>query len=112
MVNVAHGPETVPGPVAHDGEAVRTQGVAGWLGELFQDCPGLWVLTMDARYAERDLCQAIASRGRDYVVRVKGKQPAVLRALATGSDPGALGKPSWRPAEEGGGDPAAPAVDR
>ena len=33
---------------------------------------------MDALCSERYLCQAIVSRSRDYVVRVKGKQPAVL----------------------------------
>lgn len=27
------------------------------LGRLFESCPGLQLLTMDARYAERDLCQ-------------------------------------------------------
>ena len=63
------------------------------LGELFQDYPGLQVLTMDALYAERDLCQDIVSRSGDYVVRVKRNRPAVLEALATGFDRGELGKP-------------------
>ena len=39
---------------------------------------------MDALYAERDLCQAIVSHGRDYLVRIKGNQPQVLAALAEG----------------------------
>ena len=38
------------------------------LGQLFQRYPGLRLLTMDALYAERDLCQAIAGHGRDYLV--------------------------------------------
>ena len=51
------------------------------LGRLFEDYPGLRLLTMDALYAERDLCQAIVCQGRDYLVRIKGNQPAVLGAL-------------------------------
>ena len=44
---------------------------------------------MDALYAERDLCQAIVSHGRDYLVRmnlvrIKGNQPEALAALADG----------------------------
>ena len=54
------------------------------LGQLFERYPGLQALTMDALYAERDLCQAIVSHGRDYLVRVKGNQPTVLAALAEG----------------------------
>ena len=54
------------------------------LGQLFERYPGLRLLTMDALYAERDLCQAIVSHGRDYLVRIKGNQPQVLAALAEG----------------------------
>ena len=54
------------------------------LGQLFESYPGLRLLTMDALYAERDLCQAIVDCGRDYVVRVKGNRPDVLVALAEG----------------------------
>ena len=54
------------------------------LGHLFQRYPGLMLVTMDALYAERDLCQAIVSHGRDYLVRIKGNQPGVLAALADG----------------------------
>ena len=42
---------------------------------MFQRYPGLGLLTMDARYTERDLCQAIVSHGGDYLVRIKGNQP-------------------------------------
>ena len=42
------------------------------------------MLTMDALYAERELCQAIADHGRDYLVRIKGNRPEVLAALAEG----------------------------
>ena len=54
------------------------------LGQLFQRYPGLRLLTMDALYSERDLCQAIVSHGRDYLVRIKGNQPEVLAALVDG----------------------------
>ena len=54
------------------------------LGQLFERYPGLRLLTMDALYAERDLCQAIAGHGRDYLVRIKGNQPEALAALADG----------------------------
>ena len=54
------------------------------LAQLFQGYPGLRLLTMDALYAERDLCQAIVGHGRDYLVRIKGNQPEALAALADG----------------------------
>ena len=54
------------------------------LGPLFERYPGLRLLTMDAPYAERDLCQAIAGHGRDYLVRIKGNQSGVLEALTDG----------------------------
>ena len=54
------------------------------LAPLFERYPGLRLLTMDALYAERDLCQAIVGHGRDYLVRVKGNQPTVLAALTDG----------------------------
>ena len=53
-------------------------------GPLFERYPGLRLLTMDALYAERDLCQAIVSHGRDYLVRIKGNRPELLAALAGG----------------------------
>ena len=40
-----------------------------------------------------DLCQAIVSHRRDYLVRVKGNQPAVLAALTEGFDGEELGEP-------------------
>ena len=63
------------------------------LAQLFAQHPGLRLLTMDALYAERDLCRAIVSHGRDYLVRVKGNQPTVLAALADGFAVGELGEP-------------------
>ena len=54
------------------------------LGPLFERYPGLRLLTMDALYAERDLCQAIVGHGRDYLVRIKGNHPEALAALADG----------------------------
>ncbi len=63
------------------------------LGQLFQRYPGLRLLTMDTLYAERELCQAIVSHGRDYSVRVKGNQSAVLTALVEGFTAEDLGEP-------------------
>ncbi len=63
------------------------------LAQLFERYPGLRLLTMDALYAERDLCQAIVSYGRDYLVRIKGNQPEVLAALADGFAVEELGEP-------------------
>ena len=63
------------------------------LGQLFQRYPGLRLLTMDTLYAERDLCQAIVSQGRNYLVRIKGNQPEALAALADGFAAEELGEP-------------------
>ena len=67
------------------------------LGRLFEDYPGLRLLTMDALHAERDLCQAIVSQGRDYLVRIKGNQPEALAALADGFAAEELGGRRQRP---------------
>ena len=65
--------------------------LAEQLAPLFGRYPGLRLLTMEALYAERDLCQAIVGHGRDCLVRVKGNQPTVLAALTggfAGQEPG------------------------
>ena len=63
----------------------------GQLGSLFERYPGLQLLTMDARYAERDLCGAIVALGKDYPVRIKGNRPAVQDAMAIGFPAADLG---------------------
>ena len=63
------------------------------MGQLFQRYPGLRLLTMDALYAERGLCQAIVGHGWDYLVRIKGNQPEALAALADGFAAEELGEP-------------------
>ena len=63
------------------------------LERLFEHYPGLRLLTMDALYAERDLCLAIVSYGRDYMVRVKGNRPTLLSALSEGFGEAEVGKP-------------------
>ena len=70
------------------------------LGRLFEDYPGLRLLTMDALYAERDLCQGIVSHGRDYLVRIKGNQPTVLSALVEGFAGAELGEPAAETVEK------------
>ena len=82
------------------------------LGRLFEDYPGLRLLTMDALYAERDLCQAIVDHGRDYLVRVKGNQPTVLAALTDGFAPEELGEPQAETLEKSGCDREAADLDR
>ena len=76
---------------------LRTQ-----LAQLFEHYPSLQLLTMDALYAERDLCQAIVSYGRDYLVRVKGNRPTVLAALADGFSEDQLGEPQAQTVDKGG----------
>ncbi len=72
------------------------------LGQLFESYPGLKLLTMDALYAERDLCRAIASHGRDYLVRIKGNQPEVLTALTEGFAAEEPGEPEAETVEKSG----------
>ena len=70
------------------------------LGPLFKRYPGLRLLTMDALYAERDLCQAIVSHGRDYLVRVKRNQPTALAALVEGFEEKESGGPQAETSEK------------
>ncbi len=72
------------------------------LGQLFERYPSLQLLTMDALYAERDLCQAIVSHGRDYLVRVKGNQPTVLAALSERFAEDQLGEPQAETVKKSG----------
>lgn len=41
------------------------------------------VLTMDALFTQRDLARTVVERGGDYVMIVKGNQPALQEAVAT-----------------------------
>ena len=82
------------------------------LAQLFERYPGLRLLTMDALYAERDLCQAIVSHGRDYLVRIKGNQPEVRAALADGFAGEELGEPEAETLDKSGCDREAAHLDR
>ena len=82
------------------------------LAQLFEGYPGLRLLTMDALYAERDLCQAIVSYGRDYLVRIKGNQPGCWRHWRTGLPRRNWGSPGRRPWKKGGCDRKAAPLDR
>jgi hypothetical protein len=50
------------------GEVGATQ---AWIEQVAAQFPGLTVLTGDALFADRTLCQAIVDSGRDYLFRVK-----------------------------------------
>ena len=82
------------------------------LGQLLERYPGLRLLTMDALYAERDLCQAIVSHGRDYLARIKGNQPESLAALADGFAVEELGEPEAETLEKSGCNREAAYLDR
>ena len=82
------------------------------LAPLFERYPGLRLLTMDALYAERGLCQAIVDHGRDYLVRVKGNQPTVLAALADGFAGEESGEPQAETLEKSGRDRETAHLDR
>ena len=69
------------------------------LGQLFERYPGLRLLTMDALYAERDLCQAIVLRTRLPGAN-QGNQPEVLAALADGFAVEELGEPEAETVEK------------
>ena len=74
------------------------------VGQLFERYLGLGLLTMDALYAERDLCQTIVNHRRDYLVRVKGNRPELLVALAEGFAGEELGEPEAASVEKSGRD--------
>ncbi len=95
------------------GEAARTQGVAGATGAIVRAIS--WPAAVDhgRLYAERDLCQAIVSYGRDYLVRIKGNQPEALAALSDGFVAGEeAGEPQAETLEKSGGDREAAYLDR
>jgi hypothetical protein len=51
------------------------------LKSLFDRYPGLRILTGDAAYAGREMCQAIIDLGRDYLVQIKDNQPRIKEVL-------------------------------
>ncbi|MFQ5493732.1 MAG: ISAs1 family transposase [Candidatus Dojkabacteria bacterium] len=51
------------------------------LKSLFDRYPGLRILTGDAAFAGRDMCQAIIELGRDYLIQIKGNQPKIKEVL-------------------------------
>lgn len=55
--------------------------LADRLRPLFERYPGLRLLTGDAYSAGRDLCAAITTLGRHYLVQIKGDQPSIKQAL-------------------------------
>ncbi|QDV38321.1 ISAs1 family transposase [Tautonia plasticadhaerens] len=57
------------------------------------------VVTADAMFTRRDVCQAIVARGGDYVLPVKENQPTLARAIeaAFAGPPPGLSPPAGRP---------------
>lgn len=51
------------------------------LSDLVAKYPGLRLLTMDAAFSGRNLCQAIMDLHKDYLIRIKGNQPDIKDAL-------------------------------
>lgn len=51
------------------------------LAELFASYPNLRILTGDALFAQRGVCEALVAAQRGYLWRIKGNQPAVQEAL-------------------------------
>ena len=51
------------------------------LDELFSRYPLLRILTGDALFAQRGLCEALVAARRGYLLRVKGNQPELQAAL-------------------------------
>ena len=51
------------------------------LKSLFDRYPGLRILTGDAAYAGRGMCQAIVDLGRDYLVQIKDNQPKIKEVM-------------------------------
>lgn len=51
------------------------------LAELFAAYPHLRILTGDALFAQRELCEALVEARRGYLWRLKGNQPRVQAAL-------------------------------
>lgn len=51
------------------------------LKSLFERYPGLQILTGDAAYAGREMCQAVIDLGRDYLIQIKDNQPKIKEVL-------------------------------
>ncbi len=51
------------------------------LKPLFDRYPGLRILTGDAAYAGREMCEAVVDLGRDYLVQIKENQPRIKEVL-------------------------------
>ncbi len=54
--------------------------------ELLAAIPALQVFVGDAHFANRPLCEAIATERRDYLFKVKGNQPSVQEVLKVSFD--------------------------
>jgi len=52
------------------------------LKDMVEKYPGIRLLTGDACFSGRNLCQAITDLHKDYLVRIKGNQPDIEEALS------------------------------
>lgn len=73
------------------------------LGELFARYPNLRVLTGDAIFAQRGLCEMLVALKRGYLLRIKGNQPNVSAALVEGFSEAPQRKPDAQSAEKARG---------
>ncbi len=79
LAAVSHRPQQTVGQVAiEDGDEVGA--CRALLAELLLEGR---VLTMDALFTQRDLARTVVERGGDYVMMVKGNQPALEEGVAT-----------------------------
>jgi hypothetical protein len=67
------------------------------LAELVEKYPGIRLLTGDAYFSGRNLCEAITQLHKDYLVRIKGNQKDIEEALSFWFDQHLKPKPNKAP---------------
>jgi|SRR5215210_7160918 len=70
----------------------ETQAAQDWVEHVAETFPGLSILSGDALYAEQDLCAAVVTGGRDYVLRLK-KTKVCSTPMRCSSSPPSLLRP-------------------
>ena len=65
----------------------ETVAAQDWLARVADTFPGLTILTGDALYAEQDLCAAVVTGQRDYLLRLKKTSPPSTLTSLSSSPP-------------------------